>query len=58
MNPELGQVYLYVGPGHGRNEKHRVIMIEGGEVVTWGMTRMSWLGSVEEFSKHFVGVTE
>lgn len=54
MSPEVGKYYRYVGPEPGTNELHRVIEVEDGQVVTWGMTKMTWFGTVEEFRKFFV----
>ena len=56
--PNPGSYWIYCGPDPGRNEIHRVIGVLGGEgdgpeVVTWGKTRMSWLGPAEEFHRHF-----
>lgn len=46
--------YKYIGLGMGRNELHSITST-GGQITTWsdGPSRMTWLGTPEEFRQQF-----
>lgn len=61
MNAEIkaGSWWYYMGPGDGRGVKHRVVMADAYEVVTWSVLvgvispGWTWLGNPMEFRTHF-----
>lgn len=59
MKIEKSKYYRYVGGGPGDGEIHFVTS-DGGQVTTWSndKSRMSWLGTAEEFRKNFVELND
>jgi hypothetical protein len=64
MKIEENTTWLYVGPQHGKNMEHRVIMRRKDEVITWSVCDkwcefdkanggFSWLGNDADFLKNF-----
>ena len=53
-------VWVYLGPGDGRNVKHTVTSVGNNEVTTWSEPSrnqeeggQSWLGNINDFRRHF-----
>lgn len=57
---KTGTVWVYLGPGHGKNVRHIVTSVIDGVVTTWGDPSTKpeeggncWLGTTNDFLRHF-----
>ena len=59
--PQLGQLWVYRGPGTGANERHLIVSVDKkiGEIITcpWPITEFtgghSWIGTPDLFNAEF-----
>ncbi len=57
---KVGTVWVYLGPGDGKNLRHTIISTKNNEITTWSEPSknpdeggQTWLGNVNDFRRHF-----